>query len=208
MRVSVFLVGILFFNTGCRVNWEAQFNTAVTNENFVGAKQLMRQQLAADNFNFPKETGRARAYYRIAYAHGKLAEYDSMKVALDSSLAQDANFSRLKRELIEYFSLEEFNKAVNLYNNFFFDKAIAQFKIAVGIVGSEAPYEEYAAIIYRCLAYAEASNNNVETALEYCHKASNLGDALSKRVLLEWEKEKKMTPPNKLEPREKPTITI
>lgn len=203
------IIGLLFFDTGCRpVDWDGMYTTAVTNENYAGAKRLIRQQLTEDAFRFPKEGSRARAYYRLAYAHGKLAEFDSMKISLDSAIANNGNLAKAKRELIEYFSLEEFNNAVTLYNNFFFDKAIAKLQLAISIIGNDSAYEEYRAIIYRCLAYAEASNKNIDKALEYCRRASNLGDALSQRVLVEWEKEQKLNPPEKLEPREKPAVEI
>ena len=49
---------------------------------------------------------------------------------------------------------------------------------------------------------------DLKNAIEYCEKAAALGDTLSKRILAEWEKDRKLTPPEKLEPKEKPKIVI
>jgi len=208
VRAVVVVVGVLWFSTGCRPNYDGLFHQTISSENFEGAKQILWGMIRDDSFLAPKQRGRAQAFYRLAYVYAKTENYDSMKVALDISVQHDGNFTKAKREMVEYFSLDEFNKAVFLYNNFFYDKAIEKLYTAITIIGTLPPYEEYSAVIYRCLAYGEAANKNVDKALEYCRKASQLGDALSKKVLLEWEKEQKISPPEKLEPREKPTLSI
>ena len=208
VKTHAIIVACLCFAAGCMVNYEVEFRKSMDNENYVGAKRLIHNQLSKNAFDFPIEEQQVKAIYRLAFVHGKLSEYDSMKAMLDTCVVRNNNSQKARREMLEYFSLDEFNKAVFLYNNYFFDKAITKLKIAIAIVGTESPYEEYSAVIFRCLAYAESSNSNIEKALEYCRSAAKLGDALSKKILADWEKEKKITPPEKLEPREKPILTI
>ena len=204
----VLIVGGFFYNTGCRQAYESQFELAMQNENYLGAKTLLYKQIAEDSFTKASNEEMAKAYYKLAFAHGKLSEYDSMKYALDQCLLSDNNYTRLRREMLEYFSIDEFNKAVILYNSFFYDKAIMKLEIAIQIVGTESPYEEYSALIFRSLAYAEASKNNIDIALEYCKKAANLGDALSKKILDDFQQVKKITPPEKLQPHDQKNFTI
>lgn len=212
LKIAALLTSAILLVNGCAIEYESYFSKAIASENFVGAKELMQEQIANERFlaQSPEmlQQARAKAYYKLSYAHGRLAEYDSMTITLEACIRQDRNFTKARREIIEFFSISEFNNAVFLYNNFFFDKAISKLQIAIRMVGTDPPYEEYAAVIFRCLAYAEASNNNLEKALDDLRNASQLGDALSKKILTDYEKERKIKPPEKLEPREKPSITI
>jgi len=191
--------------TGCAFPYDYYASQAIDTENFVEAKRLLNLELAHMSNQSPDKS---RILYKLAYVHGKMAEYDSMKYALGTCLQLDGNYTRARREMLDYFVLDEYNRAVLLYNNFFFDKAILRLNAAISMVESDHAYEELAAIIWRSIAFAEASNNEIEKSIEHCRKAAVLGDALSKTILEKWEKERKITPPEKLEKRDIQKLNI
>lgn len=181
-------------------------------ENFEGAKSILMKTLNDSSYwrdiaMRPNE-GRAEALYLLAYVQGRLQEYDSMKIACAKCLTLDANQKKSVRLLLEYFYVVEYNKAVNAYNNFFFQKAAQSFQRSLSILGDDTTYAEFTGLVYRNLAYTYASMGDEQKAIGYCKKAAGLGDALSSKVLEMYNTQKKFDKPDKLEPRKENPIVI
>jgi tetratricopeptide (TPR) repeat protein len=203
--LSVLLVLTL---SSCASNIQ-RARTAYGNEDYQTAKKFLLEEIRFGDSqmqhwgNEPNPTRLAENLYMLGAVHARLREYEEMRTALDSCIKLDGNFTKRRRELLESYSVYEFNQAVAYYNNFFFKKSVECFERALIIMqGLEIP-PEYEAVIYRGMLFSYVGDGDLERAISYCRKATALGDGLAKRVLEQYEREKKIDKPEKLEPRQR-----
>lgn len=179
---------------------------AMQSENYIEAKMHLKRVIRAQAQSAFKGE-RIEALRMLSFAHGHLGEYDSMGIVLESLVILDPNQIKQARLTRETFAVKEFNSAVNLFNLFFYEKALVQFRTSIQIVGKLPPYQEFSAFVLRNMAYTCAGMDRKDEAVLYLREAQTLGDWLSKSVLELLEKEQKIEKPEKLDAYPKSQIT-
>ena len=201
---------VLISVTGCASDYNLQFENSISRGDYAGAKTLMKQQIkeySLRDYNATLLLRLAQSYYHLAYAHGKLGEYDSMKIALYSSVSRDGNVAELEQKMIDHFATEEYNKAAKIYNAGDYESSLKGLHTALSIVGTEKPNEECGITILRGIASAAAATGNIKDAQESCRKAAALGDAVTREMLAHFENGETPKPLTRLEPRKSVGIT-
>ncbi len=206
---AVVLVLALINVAGCASDYNLLYDDSISSQDYVKAKTLMKQEVkeySHRDYNPTLLLRVARSYYRMAYAHGKLGEYDSMKIALSSSVSRDGSIATLEQKMIEYFATEEYNKAVAMYNDGRYVESLTGFNSALSPIGTEKTYGGLTIAILRGRASAAASTGNIKDAQESSREASSLGDAASTEMLAEIEKGHIPKPPPALEQRKSVSV--
>lgn len=183
-RGVVLAVSAILF--ACSSARNAEFDQLIADGDFVQAKQLMQRLLDEysvrdDNPTLPLR--RAQAYYWLAYAHGRLAEYDSMNIALLECLSHDEGFSDERLDLMREFASREEALGVMAFNEGEYNSARRHFKTAAGFLSADNAHRQVSRHILRNLAFTEAASGNPAGAGSYLTEAFGLGDERSGSLL-------------------------
>ena len=196
---------------GCAGDFNLQYENSIAGQDYVTAKNLMRQQakeLSYRDKNATLQLRLAQTLYRMAYAHGKLGEYDSMKVALYSSANHDRSLAKHQERMTEYFANEEYNHAAAAYNGGDFEGSLQRLRVALSILSSEKTHGSCLIAILRGMSSAALAAGDMEEARESFRKGSDLGDSAAREMLTEFKRGETPKPLPRLEPRENPSIKI
>ena len=196
---------------GCAGDFDSQYEDSIAQEDYVTAKNLMKQQVkeySHRDYNPTLPIRLAQSLYRLAYAYGKLGEYDSMKVATISGVNQDLRIAQQYQKMVVFFATEEYNKAATAYNGGDYEGSLRGLRTSLSMLGSDKPYEETAIAILRAMASAAAATGDMEESKESCRRGLALGDSAAVEMLKEFQTGKTPTPLPRLEPRENPPIKI
>ena len=207
----VHLIVAAAFLAGCAGDLGSQYDRSMEMGDFAKAKELMRQQIeeySYRDFNPTLPVRLGNSYYRLAYAHGMLGEYDSMKVTLFSSVSHDPGLADRRDEMVEYFATMEYNNAIAAYDSGNYTAARQGLDAALKIVGSEEAHAECAGAILRARAFASSALGDMKEAAEYCQKAASLGDREAEKVLADYRREGLLKAPERLEPRKNAPLTL
>jgi len=206
-----YLVVVAALLAACAGDLGSQYDRSMELGDFAQAKILMRRQIeeySYRDFNPTLPTRLGNSYIRLAYAHGMLGEYDSMKIALFSSLSHDPGLVDRQDEMLEYFATLEYNKAIAAYDTGDYAGARNGLETALKIIGSEQAHAECAGTILRAMAFATSALGDVKGAAEYCERAAGLGDSEAEKVLAEYRKEGLLKAPERLERRKNVPLNL
>jgi len=179
----LFFFFVVLLGPGCAVR-NAEYDQLISNGDYVQAKELIRRlldELSYRDENPSMPARRAQMHYWLANAHGKLAEYDSLKLALSLSVSNDPGFEDARLDLLREYSLLEYNKAVVRYNEAMYDEAIAALTNALDL--AESQQSAYAALIHRHLSFAEIKKSNARRAARSLSRSAELGDNVAQEML-------------------------
>ena len=193
------LIGL--FGQSCAVR-NAEYDQLISGGDYVQAKSLIRgllEELSFRDENPSMPARRAQLYYWLANAHGKLEEYDSLKLALSLSVSNDHRFDEARNQLLTEFSLLEYNKAVARYNEGVYDEAVVGWRNALDLIELVSP-RPYEALTFRNLGFAEAGNKNTDRAVYYFTRATQVGDAAAQDILREFHEKGVVSMPTSLPP--------
>lgn len=198
-----FLLVVSAILLACSSARNAEFDQLIADGDFVQAKQLMQRLLDEysvrdDNPTLPLR--RAQAYYWLAYAHGRLAEYDSMNIALLECLSHDEGFSDERLDLMREFASREEALGVMAFNEGEYNSARKHFKTAAGILSADNAHRQVSRHILRNLAFTEAASGNPAGAGSYLTEAFGLGDERSGSLLGHLRSEGSISVPPRIEP--------
>ncbi len=201
---SCLVIGCIFgmvTSNGCAAR-NAEYDQLMENGDYGQAKQLIRRLLEEYSYrdeNPAMPARRAQFYYWLARAHGKLREYDSLKLALSLSVSNDPGFGDARSELLLESALSEFNAGVARYNETVYEEAIEHWNNTLELAESEIPGTGLRAVLLRNLGFAEAGRENTEKAASNFTKASKFGDDQARLVLAEYQTSNSMTLPKLLQ---------
>jgi len=192
------------FYPGCTSARNAEYDRLIASGDITGAKLLMEQLI--DEYSYREENPtlplrRAQAYNWLARTHGMLGEYDSMKIALLISVSNDASLEQSRTAMLREFSFAEYRSGISSYNDSRYAEAKHSFTSAIVIVGTDSPYEAFAAGLLRYQAYCEALSGDLEAAVIYCKQSSLLGDASAGQLLVDLQNKRTSSIPTQLEMR-------
>lgn len=185
--VGLFSCIMVLLATGCAVR-NAEYDQLIANGDYGQAKELIRllqDELSYRDENPSMPARRAQLYYWLANAHGKLAEYDSLKLALSLSVSNDPGFEEARTALLREYSLHEYNRGVSRYNDAEYVEAIAAWENALNL--AESQQSAYAGLIHRHFGFAQVRRNDGERALRSLTRAADLNDNVSRELLRGFE---------------------
>lgn len=171
---------------GCASVRNAEFDQLIADGDFVQAKRLMQRLLDEYSVrdNSPTLPLRvAEAYYWLAYAHGRLAEYDSMNVALLQCVSHHVGFADKRRDLMLECALQEADVGRTAFNNKDFARAAEHFSSAATILAADSVHRRISGLILRNLALAQAASGDIAAAASRLAEAVALGDGRSDSLL-------------------------
>ena len=189
---------------GCVGDYHAQYDRSIQNGDYDTARMVMQQEiqaLALRDYSptLPLRVG--NAYYRLAYAHGKLLSYQDMQHALDAAVSYDPGLTNQRQRMLEHFEVLEFNRGVSACNAGDHTTALQHFSRSLSLIETEDPHRKCAGLILRAMATAAIGAGDVPAARDHCQRPLDLGDPDASSLMTTLKDGKNIPEPSRLQAR-------